>query len=223
MEPEAPELRKSAEEETGPCDIDLFQLLRQERKTLADAADVPPYVIFSDKTLTQMATWFPQSDDSLVRLHGVGEVKREKYGRQFLEVIRTYCGEHQLVDQVPAGNPAPRPKASSKSRRHVEVGNAFNDGRSVESLAEEYGIKQETVVAHLCTCFREGNTLEAEGLLDASSLPPEVQKRVIALFGELNTDRLKPVFDALGGTVDYSELKVLGLYHLAMERAKAEP
>ena len=218
MEPEAPELPRSGESGTEPCDINLFQLLRQERKALADAADVPPYVIFSDRTLTQMATLFPQSDDSLLQLHGLGEVKLEKYGRRFLEVIGAYCREHGIADQVPAGKTVRQPKPSSKPRRHVDIGSAFNDGRSVDSLAEAYGIKRETVVAHLYTYFQEGNALAAEGLLPASSLPPEAQKRVLALFEKLGTDRLKPVFEALGGTVGYSELRILGLYHLARQR-----
>jgi len=220
MEPEAPEPRQPLESVVGPCDIGLFQLLRQERKALADAADVPPYVIFSDKTLTQMATCFPQSDESLLKLHGVGEVKLEKYGRRFLEVIAAHCREHQIEDRVPAGNIARKTKAPSKSLRHIVIGNAFNDGRSVESLIEEYGIKKETVVAHLYTYFQDGNALEVEGLLQTSSLPPGMQKKVLHRFDELGAGRLKPVFDALGGAVDYSELRILGLYHLALQRSK---
>jgi ATP-dependent DNA helicase RecQ len=97
MEPETPELRRPVETEAGPCDIGLFQLLREKRKALADAADVPPYVIFSDKTLTQMATFFPRTDDSMLRIHGVGEVKLEKYGRKFLDIIVAYCQENGIT------------------------------------------------------------------------------------------------------------------------------
>lgn len=71
-------------------DHELFQILRNERKRLADRPGVPPYVIFSDKTLVQMATRFPQTADSLLDIHGVGEVKYKKYGPGFLNIIRDY-------------------------------------------------------------------------------------------------------------------------------------
>jgi len=77
-------------------DMALFESLRQARKTMANAGHVPPYVIFSDKTLYQMASRFPQTEASLLMIHGVGEVKLEKYGRQFLEIICEYCRENEI-------------------------------------------------------------------------------------------------------------------------------
>ena len=71
-------------------DQTLFDLLRQKRKELSEVADVPPYVIFSDRTLVEMAAYFPQERNSLLRINGVGEVKAERYGETFLAVIREY-------------------------------------------------------------------------------------------------------------------------------------
>jgi ATP-dependent DNA helicase RecQ len=73
----------------------LFELLRQKRKELADKVNVPPYVIFPDKTLVKMATFFPQSRDSLSQLHGVGSIKLDKYGDAFLEILHQYRQTHQ--------------------------------------------------------------------------------------------------------------------------------
>ena len=69
------------------CDQTLFALLREKRKELADMTNVPPYVIFPDKTLIEMAIFFPQSPESLRQLHGVGAIKSERYGHYFLEII----------------------------------------------------------------------------------------------------------------------------------------
>src|SRR5512138_2668397 len=63
----------------------LFALLRQKRKEMADEAGVPPYVIFSDKTLAEMAAYYPQSITSLLTISGVGQVKLRRYGEAFLE------------------------------------------------------------------------------------------------------------------------------------------
>ena len=61
-------------------DRDLFEILRSRRKELADKAGVPPYVIFSDRTLVEMATYFPLSLESLKNINGVGAVKLQRYG-----------------------------------------------------------------------------------------------------------------------------------------------
>lgn len=68
----------------------LFERLRILRKKIADEAGVPPFVIFSDKTLQHMCAERPQTEEQLLEIHGIGENKREKYGQAFLEEIHNY-------------------------------------------------------------------------------------------------------------------------------------
>ena len=84
----------------------LFETLRRERKELADSSGVPPYVIFSDKTLVEMATYLPQSRDCLLDIHGVGAVKCDRFGAVFLEIIDRFCRENDIEE---------RPKKSHKT------------------------------------------------------------------------------------------------------------
>jgi len=63
---------------------------------LADATGVPPYVIFSDKTLVEMATYFPHSRETLLDIHGVGAVKCEKFGATFLQIIARFCRQNGI-------------------------------------------------------------------------------------------------------------------------------
>ena len=83
----------------------LFALLRQKRKEMADEAGVPPYVIFSDKTLIEMAAYYPQSTESLLNISGVGQVKVRQYGESFLEVIEAYCEKHGLAGEAQGNRP----------------------------------------------------------------------------------------------------------------------
>lgn len=75
-------------------DIDLehkdehFETLRELRKEIADEVGVPPYIVFSDKTLKEMASVLPQDDESFLDINGVGQVKLERYGQQFIEKIK---------------------------------------------------------------------------------------------------------------------------------------
>lgn len=91
--PERPKPKESTEIE---YDFRLFQQLRKKRKELADEARIPPYVIFPDKTLMEMAAHYPQSEEKLLSLHGVGDVKLKKYAPAFLPLIQEYCDLHQI-------------------------------------------------------------------------------------------------------------------------------
>ncbi len=83
---------KSVRRKTGDTDYDeeLFQRLRSLRKRLADAAGVPPFVIFSDMSLVGMAAALPRDDEAFLGIHGVGTHKLERYGEEFLAEIRRY-------------------------------------------------------------------------------------------------------------------------------------
>ncbi len=76
--------------------LELFERLRDKRKTVADKEEVRAFRIFSDKTLKEMATYFPQTEDAFLRIHGVGPVRVEKYADDFLPIICAYCEEHGI-------------------------------------------------------------------------------------------------------------------------------
>jgi len=76
---------------------ELFQELRALRKKLADKAGVPPFVIFGDVTLIQMAHYFPRNESDLLRINGVGQKKLERFGKTFLEVIVDFIGEKGIT------------------------------------------------------------------------------------------------------------------------------
>ncbi len=80
---------------TAGFDEELFARLRKLRHILADNLSVPPYIIFSDDTLKDMCSQLPDSEEDLLHIHGVGEVKKKKYGGPFLSVIRNYLTEKQ--------------------------------------------------------------------------------------------------------------------------------
>jgi ATP-dependent DNA helicase RecQ len=77
-------------------DRELFEILRQRRKELANMNNLPPYIIFSDRSLIEMAARLPRTRDSFLRIHGVGEAKLAKYGKIFIGLIDNYCKEQQI-------------------------------------------------------------------------------------------------------------------------------
>jgi ATP-dependent DNA helicase RecQ len=190
----------------------LFALLRAKRKELADAAGVPPYVIFADRTLVEMAAYSPQSPERLLDISGVGQVKARQYGEAFLEVLRSYCQKHALPEKIKETR---RPKDDS-GRRYVLVAKAFNAGESVTALMERYHVTAGTILDHLARYAEAGHKLrQAEELLALSSASPDQQAAAFAVFAEVGTALLKPVFDKLNETLNYEELKILRLCYLS--------
>ena len=88
---------KTRADSGGRFDADLFAILRKNRKEIADRANLPPFTIFHDRTLKEMAFRLPKTREDLSQVYGVGTAKLEKYGDIFLELIRQYCRIRQSV------------------------------------------------------------------------------------------------------------------------------
>jgi ATP-dependent DNA helicase RecQ len=193
-------------------DTELFNLLRAKRKSIADAEGVPPYVVFSDKSLVDMASYFPQTREALLDTHGVGRSKLERYGDEFIRIIREYCAGREITETVRP--PKVRAKAADEYR-HREVGRAFNDGMGVEQLMKKYGVARQTVLTNLYRYYQEEGALRAEGFIPLLTLPVEKRDMLYLAFDELGPDRMKSVFDRMGGEVDYDDIALYRLAYLA--------
>ena len=202
-----------------PADYDqeLFEILRKKRKELADAAQVPPYVIFSDKTLSEMAYYYPMNEQSMRTISGIGDVKFTRYGEIFLDLIREYCQAKNLIEKPrPPGRPANRSNPPELSERSIQVGEAYNARRTIQQLSAELQVQPDTILQHLWNYAKAGKTLRQGGeFLALSRLPADQQAAVLVAFKKLGAERLKPVFEELGGTISYDELKILRLHYLS--------
>ncbi len=168
--------RPHADEATA-FDPDLFEALRKKRKALADEANLPPYAIFHDRTLREMATTYPSNKEGMLALYGVGERKLEKYADAFLEIIREHLQTHPMPETpkpMQASEPAtdPTPPENNGKRRYIVIGERFNQGRTIEELAREFNIQQNTVIEHLFRYRRKNRPLRKDVLIN-SRLPQD--------------------------------------------------
>lgn len=76
----------------------LFETLRKRRYEMAQKNHVPPYIIFSDKTLKEMSTYLPSTKEAMLQINGVGEKKYEKYGKEFMNLIQEYKASEELKE-----------------------------------------------------------------------------------------------------------------------------
>ena len=210
---------------TEPAHDDaLFARLRALRRELAEGANLPPYVIFSDRSLTEMATYFPQSEGSFLAIHGVGRRKLAQYGERFLAAIRAYCAEHGLAERPKTAAPAAIAREPIVPRsRTEEVGRLFAAGHSVAEIGAMFGVTRGTVVQHLARCVWSGQRFAPERIRELSALTPEDQARVLAEFTTHGTERLKPIFEALEETIPYDELHIMRMLALCLEDVTSAP
>jgi len=204
-----------------PHDRNLFEILRSLRKELADRANVPPYVIFSDRSLIEMATYFPMTRESMSKIYGVGAAKLGHYGDTFIEPIRAYCAHCGLAERVKPGTKnikkgsATVETPAARTPRHVMVGESYNQGKTLAQLAESYGVHASTILDHLTNYALEGHSLRAgNDLRELSTLSFEQQEAVLTAFDAEGADRLRPVFDRLDGQISYDELKIMRVVYL---------
>jgi ATP-dependent DNA helicase RecQ len=200
-------------------DPGLMQILKAERKQLADAGHLPPYAVFSDRTLNEMAYFLPHSEHSLLRIHGVGKGKSDKYGERFMGLIIDYCQQHniqEVMNQQPAAsNSNSQSSQTSSGTKSLEIAQAFEGGQSTSALAEQYKVKPSTIINHLYRYVQEGNRLNnLDKVLEQSQLRPLEIAQGVAAFTEHGDDRLKPIYDSLKEQVSYDKLHLLRIYYL---------
>lgn len=188
------------------CDTELFETLRAHRKQTADAAGVPPYVVFSDVALRHMARDYPTNNTAFLQIPGVGERKLADYGPGFISLIAGYVENNERKHFAPLTNlPSPLPKLpkpaiNSTAQFSLEL---FRAGKSIEQIATERGLATGTIENHLAQAIENGETIDARHLYS-----PEEETEMRAAFEGYTEEALKPVFEHLQGRISYGKLRL---------------
>ena len=193
---------------------ELFEQLRALRASLARERGIPPYVIFHDRSLIEMAVYFPRTPAELGRIHGVGARKLEEYGPHILPVIQAYCQEHEIeaYTRTPAIVTS-RHSTPSVHQRTDFIWEQFQAGESMSSIAADLGFTEGTILSHLEKAFAAGRALDISNLRGTSTLSPQEGQQVLDAYENSGTEFLKPVFEALNGTVSYDQLRLWRLIY----------
>ncbi|MDX1506230.1 MAG: RecQ family ATP-dependent DNA helicase, partial [Spongiibacter sp.] len=165
----------------------LWEALRAHRKQLAEEQGVPAYVIFHDATLGEMAELQPQTLDQLGRISGIGARKLEAYGDSFLEVILANSDDR------------PPPKADTAAESVA----LLCQGLKPLEIAHKRELTITTVYRHLSAAIQSGE-LELD---DVVELADDAIQEIQFAFEHNEGDRLKPVYEMLGGEYDYGILE----------------
>ena len=194
--------------EVATADQPLFEALRTRRRQIADKAGVPAFLVFSDVVLRALAQVRPQTLEAMRAVSGIGEVKLANYGAAFLEVMQGFGPS--VTRALPAVAEAKREVSGNKAKAYE----LFRGGAAVVDVAHQTGLARSTVGDYLSQFILD----ERPESLDPW-VPPEVYTQVADAADWHGTERLKPIFDALGGAVSYDDIRAV-LAHLGPTVAK---
>ena len=191
--PEKAEKKTSAKvQDLRPVDQPLFEALRALRLKFAQEQGVPPYVIFHDSSLREMAQRRPASAQELRFINGVGQRKLELYGPAFLDEIRAH--------------PLPELLDNNLSDTVNETLMLLDQGLAVETIAERRELKSSTIYGHLAEAIEVG-LLDARKVLPLSDAQYAEIAHSMELLNACGQGSLKLVFEALDEAYDYGVLK----------------
>ena len=195
------------------CDEALFEKLRGLRKQLADERGVPPYIVFSDVSLRQMAGFYPANEREMARISGVGDRKLREFGALFLGEIAAHLQSNPrqiFADDSFAEPSAPMPRRSRLTDTVRETLHFFRQGKTVSEIARIRGVKNGTIYSNLEEAMLAGEAIDLTSLLTA-----EAQHDIAAAFARHGFGSLGGVVASLGGKYDYGQCRIV---RAAMQR-----
>lgn len=190
-------------------DQELFEKLRLLRRTIAEEQRVPPYIVFGDRTLQEMARTYPQSLEALNEVFGVGREKLARYGTLFLEII---CKQAAAKGIVPPAASAPIRTESVRRALPATVLTTvelLTNGKTPEQIVFIRQLSLGTILNHLEQALEHGLSLNFSHLV---ILDPERFNRIVQAFKNAGSDFLAPIKARLGETFTYEEIRLVRLF-----------
>jgi ATP-dependent DNA helicase RecQ len=178
---------------TSTADKTLFSLLKDLRKQLSRKEDLPPFVIFQDPSLEDMAIQYPIKIDELMQITGVGAGKAQKYGKPFLELIAKYVEENEIVrpmDMVVKS-------VVNKSGLKVYIIQAIDRKVPLEDIANAKNLPVKELLTELESIVASGTKLDISYYID-EYVDPYHQDEIFEYFHDAETDSIESALNELG-------------------------
>ncbi len=185
------------------ADENLYRLLKAERKKVADKLNLPPFVIFQDPSLEDMALKYPVNMDELSNVHGVGEGKAKKYGITFLKLIQNYVEENDII------RPDDFVVKSTGSNSALKLYIIQNVDRKLPltDIASAKGLEMPEFIKEMEAIVYSGTKLNIDYWID-DLLDEDQQEEIHDYFLEAETDKIEAAMEEFDGDYDLDELRL---------------
>ncbi len=185
------------------ADENLFKLLKAELKKVATKLDLPPFVIFQEPSLEDMALKYPVTLEELSNVHGVGEGKAKKYGKTFLKIIQDYVEENDII------RPEDFIVKSTGSNSSLKLYIIQNVDRklSLPDIANAKGLEMPEFIKEMEAIVYSGTKLNIDYWVD-EVLDEDQQEEIHEYFLEATSDKIEEALEEFDGEYDEEELRL---------------
>ena len=194
----------TAAKSSGTADEALMSMLRDLRKKVAKKLTVPPFVVFQDPSLEDMALKYPISIEELTNIHGVGEGKAKKYGNEFIELISRYVEENDIVR--PDDLVVKSTGANSVNKLYI-IQN-IDRKLSLKDIARGKGLDMDSLLKELEQIVYSGTKLNIKYWID-EMLDDDQQEEIHNYFMESESDKIEDALKEFDGDYDTEELRLM--------------
>ena len=198
---------ENADHEGGTSALDpvLSAMLRDLRKKVSKRLERPPYVIFQDVSLEQMATDYPVTLEELKNIQGVGEGKvKQPYAKEFVDLIARYCEENEIERQVDMRVRT----VAKKSMLKVKIIQSIDRQLALDDIAEAQGIDFDELLDEVEAIVYSGTTLNIDYFLEEVMDEDHIDD-IYDYFAESDTDKLSVAEDELGDEYSEDEIRLV--------------
>ncbi|MFV5694989.1 DNA helicase RecQ [Flavobacterium sp. LB3P122] len=194
----------TAAKSTGTADEVLMGMLRDLRKKVAKKLGVPPFVVFQDPSLEDMALKYPFSQEELINIHGVGEGKAKKYGKEFLELISRYVADNDIIR--PEDLVVKSTGVNSVNKLYI-IQN-IDRKLSLDDIASAKGLKMDDLIKEMEQIVYSGTKLNIKYWID-DMLDDDQQEEIHDYFMESLSDNIEDALKEFEGDYDIDELRLM--------------
>jgi ATP-dependent DNA helicase RecQ len=196
---------------TAAVDEELYSILKDLRKKLSKIKEVPPFVIFQDPSLEDMAIQYPVTIDELQNISGVGAGKAQRYGTEFIEIIKKYVEEKEIIrplDMVVKS-------VVNKSGMKVYIIQSIDMKRPLEDIAEAKGLEMAELISEIEAIVNSGTRINLDYYID-TTIDEERQHDIYSYFREeAESDSLEAAIRELGNEFEEEEIRLVRIKFLS--------
>ncbi|MFN4000134.1 DNA helicase RecQ [Algoriphagus sp.] len=200
FEKESEEETQDLQISTGPAyDEKLFELLKAERKRVAKTKNLPPYIIFQDPSLEEMATIYPTTKEELAQINGVGMGKVAKFGAPFLKLITTYVEENEIETAAEVVVKT----AGTRSKVKISIIQQIDRKIDLDEIAENLNFTMGELLQEIEQIIYSGTKLNIDYYIH-HIMDDEREETLHDYFMNAESDHIKEALEELGDE-DFAE------------------
>ncbi|WP_296686444.1 DNA helicase RecQ [Flavobacterium sp.] len=200
----------TAAKSSGTADEILMGMLRELRKKVAKKLGVPPFVVFQDPSLEDMALKYPITQDELINIHGVGEGKAKKYGAPFVELISRYVEDNDIIrpDDLVVKS------TGVNSANKLYIIQNIDRKLSLDDIASAKGMSMDDLIKEMEQIVYSGTKLNIKYWVD-DLLDDDQQEEIHDYFMESESDKIEDALKEFDGEYDIDELRLMRIQFIS--------